>query len=133
MSTGPLAPYKYGESRRSERVLLSIPVTIHGEDLTGVPINESTRTIVINAHGALVRMQSFVVLNQILTIQHAQTREELYCRVARFHRDEQGNVEVGLDFMHPSPRFWRISFPPADWTASIEAVAAAVTVQFSHA
>ncbi len=133
MSTGPLAPYKYGESRRSERVLLSIPVTIHGEDLTGVPINESTRTIVINAHGALVRMQSFVVLNQILTIQHAQTREELYCRVARFHRDEQGRVEVGLEFLHPSPRFWRISFPPADWTASIDAAAAAVTVQFSHA
>ena len=26
-------------------------------------------------------------------------------------------MQVGVDFMNPCPRFWRISFPPPDWTS----------------
>jgi hypothetical protein len=24
--------------------------------------------------------------------------------------------EVGIEFRHPAPGFWRIAFPPIDWT-----------------
>ena len=24
--------------------------------------------------------------------------------------------EVGVEFLKPAPKFWRISFPPDDWT-----------------
>jgi len=24
---------------------------------------------------------------------------------------------VGIEFLEPSPRFWRIAFPPEDWSA----------------
>jgi hypothetical protein len=25
-------------------------------------------------------------------------------------------LEVGIELEKPSPRFWRVSFPPEDWT-----------------
>jgi len=28
-----------------------------------------------------------------------------------------GKSEVAVEFLEPSPRFWRIAFPPEDWSA----------------
>jgi hypothetical protein len=28
--------------------------------------------------------------------------------------------EIGIEFVKPSPLFWRIAFPPSDWTAAHE-------------
>jgi hypothetical protein len=27
-----------------------------------------------------------------------------------------GKAEVGLEFSSPHPTFWRVAFPPEDWT-----------------
>ena len=101
--------------RRSQRIFLSVGVTVQGTGASGQPINEATRTIVVNAHGALLHLDSPVKLDQVLTVRHNKTKEELYCRVARIARNEEGSTEVGIEFLHPSPRFWRVTFPPADW------------------
>jgi len=28
-----------------------------------------------------------------------------------------GKAEIGLEFTAPRPTFWRVAFPPEDWTA----------------
>jgi hypothetical protein len=75
-------------------------------------ISEETRTVTVSAHGALVLMTAKVSVGQLLTLRNSTTEEEVLCRVAYVNPHVGEKKEVGLDFMKPCPRFWRISFPP---------------------
>jgi hypothetical protein len=77
--------------------------------------SEETRTLIVSAHGALIIMGLSVETGQLLTLKHFKTQEELICRVIHLGPDQSGRREVGVEFEKPSPRFWRIAFPPADW------------------
>jgi hypothetical protein len=57
-----------------------------------------------------------VEIGQLLGIKNMQTMEELVCRVVHLGPDHPGKREVGIEFELASPRFWRIAFPPSDWT-----------------
>jgi hypothetical protein len=103
------------DQRRSQRIFLSVGITVHGTGASGQPISEEARTLVVNAHGALLPLESPVVLGQVLTVRHNKTEEELFCRVARIDRSDAGRTEIGIEFLQPSPRFWRVTFPPEDW------------------
>jgi hypothetical protein len=37
-------------------------------------------------------------------------------RVVRTNPDADGKTEVAVEFLRPAPEFWRIAFPPDDWT-----------------
>jgi hypothetical protein len=57
-----------------------------------------------------------VEVGQRLIIKNAQTMEELVCRAVTLGSEEPGKRQVGVEFEVPSPRFWRIAFPPSDWS-----------------
>jgi len=103
--------------RRSQRVLLSLPVEITGQQgVEKKPVSEKTRTMVVNAHGALVQLNLKVEIGQQLTVKNLKTNEEAHCRVVFVNQAQLSNVEVGIEFLKPAPLFWRIAFPPVDWT-----------------
>jgi hypothetical protein len=33
-------------------------------------------------------------------------------------KEPTGPTKVAVEFTRPAPSFWRIAYPPADWTAS---------------
>jgi len=78
--------------------------------------SEETHTLIVNAHGALIQLALTVEIGQLLGIKNMQTMEELVCRVVHLGPDHPGKREVGIEFELASPRFWRIAFPPSDWT-----------------
>ena len=122
MTTLEMQDMRPNERRRSQRIYLSVGVTIQGTGASGEAINEEARTLVVSAHGALLPLESPVALGQMLTVHHNKTEEELFCRVARIKRSNEEKPEVGIEFLQPSPRFWRVAFPPADWKpAELEA------------
>jgi hypothetical protein len=102
--------------RRSQRVCLRLPIVVLREG-PGVNVaSEETYTLIVNAHGALIHLALTVEIGQLLGIKNVQTMEELVCRVVNLGPDQTGKREVGIEFELPSPRFWRIAFPPSDWT-----------------
>ena len=103
--------------RRSQRVLLSVPVEVVAQRPDKEPLSEATRTVVVNAHGALVLLALKVSIGQLLTLKHGKTEEEQACRVVNVAPGQAGKSEVGVEFMKPNPRFWRIAFPPEDWSS----------------
>ena len=103
--------------RRSQRVLLSVPVVVSGQAPDKKPISEETRTVVVNAHGALILLRMKVSIGQLLTLKHAKTGEEQACRVVNIAPRQSDKSEVGIEFMKPAPFFWHIAFPPPDWTS----------------
>src|SRR5882762_106642 len=53
--------------RRSQRVLMTIPVRVSGQAGVGLPFEEETHTRAISAHGALIRVSTQVYRGQRLT------------------------------------------------------------------
>ena len=102
--------------RRSQRVCLRLPIVVLREGPGTNVASEETHTLIVNAHGALIHLALTVEIGQLLGIKNIQTMEELVCRVVNLGPDQSGKREVGIEFEQPSPRFWRIAFPPTDWT-----------------
>jgi c-di-GMP-binding flagellar brake protein YcgR len=102
--------------RRSQRVLMTIPVRVSGQNVLGSPIEEDTQTLAISAHGALILVSTQVYRGQRLTLSNVQTKATLECVVAHIDRHKSGHPRVGVEFILPNPVFWHVAFPPKDWT-----------------
>jgi hypothetical protein len=113
-SSSPTAAENNAERRRSHRVYITMPVIIRGKNGQQT-FSEETRTASVNAHGCMVRLAEKVVKGQEVAIVNPKTVEELPCTVTFIGQKESGKSEVGLEFIEPSPHFWRITFPSDDW------------------
>ncbi len=111
------APHTHtGARRRSQRVLMQVGIRVRGKDAQGVDFEEGTETLAINAHGALVLLNARVISGGIVHMKHNKTGEEQECHVAFLGPVRSGKAEIGVEFTTPSPNFWRVAFPPEDWS-----------------
>jgi len=116
MSQPPSTPLHPGPRRRSQRVLMQVPVKLRGADAQGATFEEETETLAINAHGALVLMQARLTSGSKILLQHKRTTEEQECSVVFLGPVRGNKAEIGLEFSAPRPQFWRVAFPPEDWS-----------------
>jgi hypothetical protein len=110
------SPSNTGARRRSQRVLMQVGVRLRGSDAQGQDFEESTETLAINAHGALILLTRRLTSGTLVLMRHNKTEEEQECRVAFLGPVRGGKAEIGLEFSAPRPTFWRVAFPPEDWT-----------------
>ena len=101
--------------RRSMRVLLSVPIQVRAKNAQNQDFIEETRTLVVNAHGALISLSAQVVVNQKVFVSNSATHQTQECRVVYFGNLQAGKAQMGVEFLTPSPAFWQIDFPPEDW------------------
>jgi carbon monoxide dehydrogenase subunit G len=118
----PTAPKKESQQlitdpgrRRSMRVLLSVPISVKGKTTTNQDFDEETRTLVVNAHGALIALAARVAAAQEITISNKATQTTRQCRIVYVGTEQAGRAQMGIEFVKPSPSFWQIDFPPDDW------------------
>jgi len=102
--------------RRSQRVMLKASVLVLARDADNKPLSEETHTVTVNAHGAMILLSLNMSIGEVLMLRHLRTGEEVSCRLVYVNPYQSGRREIGIDFIKPFPRFWRISFPPDDWT-----------------
>ena len=106
----------YVQQRRSQRILLSIPIVVSGRQANGTAFSERAKTQVVNAHGAAIQLRIPVLSGQELRIKNVATNEEITCTVADINPGTTEVPEVGIAFAKPCPSFWRVAFPPEDWS-----------------
>jgi len=116
MSQIPSNPSNAGARRRSQRVLMQVSVRVHGIDAQGKPFDEQADTLAINAHGALVLLQARLTSGSLLTLRNNTTKEEQECLVVFLGPVRGNKAEIGLEFSARRPQFWRVAFPPEDWS-----------------
>lgn len=102
--------------RRSQRLLMHVPIRVRGNDSQGKDFDEETQTLTINAHGALILLNARVTSGSRLLLHHQRTQEEQECHVAFLGPVRSGRAEIGLEFSAPRPSFWHVAFPPEDWS-----------------
>jgi hypothetical protein len=105
----------YAKQRRSQRILLCVPIMVSGQRSNGTSFSEQTKTQVVNAHGALILLREKVAVGQKLRIQNLGTSEELACTVTDIDSGSEA-PQIGVGFAQPCAHFWRVSFPPVDWS-----------------
>ncbi|HEX4546728.1 MAG TPA: PilZ domain-containing protein [Candidatus Acidoferrum sp.] len=102
--------------RRSQRVLMKLPVRVTVQAGVASLSEEDSHTLAISAHGALFVLAAPVHRGQRLTLSNLQTTEALECVVVHIDKFPGEQIQVGVEFMLPDPTFWRVAFPPKDWT-----------------
>ena len=107
--------------RRSQRVLLQVPVLIKTAAPDGKNLQAQAFTLVVNAHGGLLESPLKLASNQRITLINPQSAKMVGCRVVRAERPAEGNYTIAFEFDERSPQFWPITFPPQDWGVTEEA------------
>jgi TonB family protein len=125
---------------RTQPVALEVPVTVNGARAVAgsekrEPFSESTKTVLIFGHGAVVRLSSSVAPGQLLFLTNEKTKKEVVCQVvsSKNYRGMSGYVE--LEFTEPVSGFWGMRFPAVPQSHSSEATPAssAATRNFTGA
>lgn len=104
------------ERRRSQRVMIRVPVTLlvrEGSQILRIPAH----TVEVNIHGALVMCTRSFDADAKLEIENGRTEEAIGCRVTRAPRESSEGYLIPLEFTTPSSNFWQITFPPPNWKA----------------
>ncbi len=117
-SWNPTADGPESIRRRSQRVFLSIGITVQSEgESKDAAFSEETRTLVVNAHGALIGLTAKTDKGKMLRLKNHATREEQVCKVVYVGPASGGKTQIGVEFTSRAPDFWRIAFPPQDGAA----------------
>jgi len=104
------------ERRRSQRVIIRVPVTLEVTE-NGQPVRIPAHTVAVNIHGAMVLCPRSLDADTKLEVVNGRTDEKVGSRVTRSPRESTEGYLIPVEFTSPSPNFWQISFPPANWKA----------------
>lgn len=92
-----------------------MPVVVYRAHGESPQFYETTQTLVVNAHGALIALTDLVAPRQKLRMQNQNSGEHLECRVVSVKNAAIGPPKVAVEFTQATPGFWRLAYPPADW------------------
>ena len=108
--------------RRTQRVLMRIRVRVASQGSPASRFDEETYTLAINVHGASIPLSKPVSKGQRLEILNVVTGDKAECIVAHLGQRQGDHIEVGVEFILANPRFWRVAFPPTDWTQPMSGI-----------
>ena len=106
--------------RRSERVVLRVPLQLSAKMPDGKRISIEVYSLVVNAHGGLLDVGMEMLSGQQVILSNPRNEKVASGKIVRVEASEEGRFSIAFAFEFPAPSFWPISFPPADWS-SIEA------------
>ncbi len=101
------------DRRRSDRLMITIPLRISGVDANNQRFSEETRTVTINRHGARVPASRPLACGRVLHVLNLVSHDEADFRVIGplTPISEKGG-EWGMATVHPGENIWAIQFPP---------------------
>lgn len=117
------------ERRRSDRLMLTLPLLVRGQDESGDPFECEAQTIDVNRHGARIRIARFLQSGQTLKVVNRLNRREGVFRVAGplvpltekggefgftgpIALDAIQSNEIGRETLDSNASLWGIRFPP---------------------
>lgn len=109
--------------RRSDRIMLTIPLRVHGTDPTGTPFNAEARTVILNRHGARIQVPRRLQSGETVRLVNTVTRREADFRVVGpvGPLTEKGG-EFGVEYVESKDNIWGIHFPPPENGAESKAL-----------
>jgi PilZ domain len=101
------------DKRRSDRLMLTVPLLVTGVDPKGVEFKENMRTVTLNRHGARILSPRLLSSGQNIQITNLVSHREAKFRVVgplSPHSEKGG--EWGVECIDGQENIWGIKFPP---------------------
>ena len=100
------------QSRRSCRVALSVPIRVIGIDYRGIDFTEEALTIVVNLHGAKIRMtHQLMPDSEIRLLSHPTGQDSLFRVVSKLQSAELKFTYWGVENLEPGKNIWGVNIP----------------------
>ena len=97
--------------RRSPRVYLSIPITAIWTS-AGVRVQEPAETLIVNKHGALLKMETMLPVGTEIELIRVATHQSVKGRVvSTYERGEDDQARAAVELHVPTETFWGITLP----------------------
>jgi len=101
------------EHRRSERLLITMPIRVEGVDRNGEKFTEESRTVVINRQGARIYLKRPVAAGAMLLITTMVAHRSAKFRIVGPTQPLSGEGgEWGVECSEATSNIWGIGFPP---------------------
>jgi len=100
--------------RRSDRLSITLPVSVSGRDAAGNPFSEDATTVTVSLHGAAIALKTELAPGQDITIRRHRTSvpREAECHVLGQIGRQPGLYIFSVAFLKPAVGFWDVYFPP---------------------
>src|SRR5215471_4916153 len=125
MATIPATTRAQIAKRRSNRMVLSTPVGLSGEDDQKVPFSMPARATNLNRYGAAIHVSRQLLVGSTISVRNSRGTQ-LPARVVAQLAVSQGVSAYGIEFVETgevSNGFWGIIFPPLESRAVTAQVA----------
>lgn len=99
--------------RRSGRIAKEVPIQLLGSDVDGKFHSETTKTVLLSAHGAAIISRNKLVAEQEMLLRSLDTNLEAEIRIIGEISSENGARTYGVAFSDPVLDFWGVPFPLA--------------------
>ena len=102
------------ERRRTERVMIRIPIRVLATAPGGMHVNESGEAVVVSRNGALLQTRSALPSGTIIEItNHFSKNAEKFRVIWASDKQSTGQYSLGVESVTPREGFWGVRFPPA--------------------
>lgn len=105
------------DRRRSQRVLIIIPVNVSWTTKDGVRVKEEAHTEVVSRHGALLRLKGSLPVGAKVELSRHHTGHSSHAKVVWSGKpDVEGVGRVAVELSETSDEFWGVYLPPIPGT-----------------
>ena len=102
------------ERRRSQRVIIQVPVTLE-VTVAGKKMAVKATTASVNDRGAMLLCTKNFPVETKFDLVNERTAQKQSCRVTRMAIENPQGYLIPVQFAAAAPGFWHISFPPTGW------------------
>jgi hypothetical protein len=114
-----LPPVVEKEKRRSERILLKVPLLVAGFDVYGKSFREDTFTLSISRNGAFIWLKNSARQGDTIAVSNLRTHQSCLFRLCDSDKDPSGEFTAwGIECLERNANFWQIRFPEQTPTPS---------------
>jgi hypothetical protein len=100
------------QTRRSCRVAMSLPIRVFGVDFRGIDFTEEALTVVVNLHGAKIRLAHQLLPDaEIRVVNHSTGRDEIFRVVSKLQSSEAMFTYWGVESLDAKRNIWGVEIP----------------------
>ena len=99
-------------TRRSGRVAMSLPIRVFGVDFRGIDFTEEALTVIVNLHGAKIRLAHQLLPDtEIRLVNHATGRDAVFRVISKLPSSESKFTYWGVESLDPKRNIWGVEIP----------------------
>lgn len=99
------------QSRRSCRVALTVPVRVFGIDYRGKDFTEDAFTVVVNLHGAKIRLSRQLLPESEIRVVSPTGQDSVFRVVSKLQSPELRFTYWGIENLEPEKNIWGVDIP----------------------